>query len=95
MLSEHQDDWLRANCADALSRLALAQHDYERAYRLAVLADAVLRAIGAPRQPPDQLDRVRVVRESSARLRAGMERELEERARSMIWSDLRAEAGQL
>ena len=95
LLSEHQDDWLRANCADALSRLALAQRDYERAYGMAMFADGVLASIGAPRQPPDQLDRDRVVREAASRLPAGSERELEARAGSMTWNDLLSDAAQL
>lgn len=95
LLREHQDDWLSANCVDALSRLALAQREWERAYRLAMFADGVLRSIGVPRQPPDQLDRERIVREAAAHLGTDREQEQVERAREMTWNDVVEDSAQI
>ena len=88
LVREHQDDWLGANCVDAFSRLALAAHDWAAAYRLAMFADGIFAAIGVPRQPPDQLDRERVVREAAERLDSAGEELQRERARLMSWSDV-------
>lgn len=95
LVREHQDDWLSANCVDALSRLALAQQDFAAAYRLALFADSVFRAIGVPRQPPDELDRERVVREAVARLDPQGEQLQRAQAREMSWSDVLKEAAQI
>lgn len=95
LLREHQDDWLSANCVDALARLALAQRDWDRAYRLTMFADGVFQAIGVPRQPPDQLDRERVFREAGARL-SGIEEEAHTAsARDLTWNDVVREAAQI
>ena len=95
LVREHQDDWLSANCVDALSRLACAQQDWSAAYRLALFADEVLRSIGVPRQPPDELDRERVVREALAHLSEAAEKEQRERVRRMTWNDVLQEAEQM
>lgn len=87
LLREYQDDWLAANCLDALARLAIAEQDWARALRLAGFADGVLDAIGVPRQPPDQLDYENVVREASSALGAGEAKKELERARSFGWPD--------
>lgn len=88
LVREHQDDWLSANCVDAFSRLALAAEDWPSAYRLALFADGIFGAIGAPRQPPDQLDRERVGREAAARLGPDGEEKQRKRAQGMSWSDV-------
>ncbi|HET6894018.1 MAG TPA: diguanylate cyclase [Candidatus Baltobacteraceae bacterium] len=88
LVREHQDDWLSANCVDAFSRLALMQHDWSAAYRLALFADGIFGAIGVPRQPPDQADRERVVREAADRLGIDGEARQREHARAMSWSDV-------
>jgi len=88
LVREHQDDWLGANCADAFSRLALAVHDWSAAYRLALFADGIFRSIGVQRQPPDQLDRERVVREAAAWLGASGEEDAKQRSSGMSWSDV-------
>lgn len=95
LLQEHQDDWLSANCVDALARLALAQRDWERAYRLTCFADGIFQSIGVPRQPPDQLDRERVFREAASHLNIGVEEELDRAASEMSWSDVLREAAQI
>ncbi len=95
LLHEHQDDWLSANCADSLSRFALAQQDWAAAYRLALFADGIFAAIGVPRQPPDEIDRERVVRDSGAHLTDGAQDIQRERALHMTWSDVLEEAAQL
>jgi tetratricopeptide (TPR) repeat protein len=95
LLREHQDDWLSANCVDSIARLALAQRDWERAYRLTMFADAIFRTIGVPRQPPDQLDRERVVREAQARLGARAEQEQRDSSRRMTWNDVVREVAQI
>jgi tetratricopeptide (TPR) repeat protein len=95
LLREHLDDWLSANCVDVLSRFALTQQDWARAYRLATFADGVFESIGVPRQPPDQLDRERVVREAAARLGKSGERREAARAREMTWSEVLNEAASL
>ncbi len=66
MLREHRDDWLSANCLDCLSRLSLVEKDWQRALRLAGFADGVFDTIGVPRQPPDQADYEKVVREAQS-----------------------------
>jgi len=53
-----------------------------------MFADGIFGAIGVPRQPPDQLDRERVVREAAQRLGAEGEELQRERARLMSWSDV-------
>lgn len=88
LLLEHHDDWLSANCVDAFSRLALAAQDWSAAYRLVMFADGIFRSVGAPRQPPDQLDRERVVREAAARLGSSGEEQLRARTHGMSWSDV-------
>lgn len=95
LLREHQDDWLSANCVDSLARLALAQRDWEHAYRLTIFADAIFRAIGVPRQPPDQLDRERVLREAAANLGTHAEEEQREIARQMTWTDVMREVSHI
>ncbi|HET9095836.1 MAG TPA: diguanylate cyclase [Candidatus Baltobacteraceae bacterium] len=95
LLREHQDDWLSANCVDSLARLALAQRDWERAYRLTMFADATFRAIGVPRQPPDQLDRERVFREAATHLGTRAEEEQREKSRQMTWNDVIKEVAQI
>ncbi|HEY9179953.1 MAG TPA: tetratricopeptide repeat protein, partial [Candidatus Baltobacteraceae bacterium] len=95
LVREYQDDWLSANCVDALSRLALAQQDVACAYRLALFADGVFDGIGVPRQPPDELDRERVVREALAHLDESAEHAERERAKAMTWSDVLREAAQI
>ncbi len=72
LVRENQDDWLSANCVDSLSRLALAQREFDRAYRLALFADEIFASIGVPRQPPDQLDRERVVRDAACASRSAI-----------------------
>jgi tetratricopeptide (TPR) repeat protein len=95
IVREHQDDWLSANCVDSLSRLALAQREFDRAYRLALFADEIFSSVGVPRQPPDQLDRERVVREAVEHLGPRAEAELAFRVRSMTWTDVLKEAAQI
>jgi diguanylate cyclase (GGDEF)-like protein len=88
LVRQYQDDWLSANCVDAFSRLALAARDWGGAYRLALFADAIFRSVGAPRQPPDQLDRDRVVREAASHLSPSAEEQQRRRAERMSWSDV-------
>lgn len=95
LVREYQDDWLSANCVDALSRLALAQQDFASAYRLALFADGVFRAIGVPRQPPDEVDRERVVRESVAQLDRSTEQSERDRVREMTWADVLQDAAEI
>ena len=64
------------------------QHDWSAAYRLALFADGIFGAIGVPRQPPDQADRERVVREAADRLGSDGEARQREHARAMSWSDV-------
>lgn len=94
LLQEHQDEWLSANCVDALSRLALAQQDWAGAYRLALFADGIFRSVGVPRQPPDQVDRERVVREALAHLGAGANAHVD-REPAMTWNDVMREAAHM
>lgn len=95
LVREHQDEWLGANCVDSLSRLALAQQEWERAYRLTLFADGLFRSIGVPRQPPDEIDRDRVVRESLAHLGSRREALARQRAQEMSWNDVANETTQL
>jgi diguanylate cyclase (GGDEF)-like protein len=95
ILREHQDDWLSANCVDGLSRLALSQQEYAAAYRLVLFADELFASIGVPRQPPDQLDRERVLRDSASRLGQQGEETQRERSRGMTWDDVLREAAQI
>jgi tetratricopeptide (TPR) repeat protein len=95
LVREHHDDWLSANCVDALSRLALAQQDWGAAYRLALFADEIFRAVGVSRQPPDELDRERVVQEAISNLGAAAERAQREQAREMTWDHVLKEAVQI
>lgn len=95
LVREHQDDWLSANCVDALSRLACAQQEWDTAYRFVLFADEVLRSIGVPRQPPDELDRERVVRDALSHLGPAAQQEQRDRAREMTWSDVLREAASM
>jgi diguanylate cyclase (GGDEF)-like protein len=95
LVREHHDDWLSANCVDALSRLALAQQDWGAAYRLALFADEIFSSIGVPRQPPDELDRERVVQEAIEQLGATGEQAQRERAGEMTWGDVLKETAQI
>jgi diguanylate cyclase (GGDEF)-like protein len=92
LLREYQDDWLAANCLDALARLAVAEQDWGRALRLAGFADSVLDAMGVPRQPPDQLDYEDVVREATAAIGAADAKRELECARTLGWPDAVKEA---
>jgi tetratricopeptide (TPR) repeat protein len=92
LLREYQDDWLAANCLDALARLAVAEQDWGRALRLAGFANSVLDAMGVPRQPPDQLDYENVVRDATQALGAAEATRELERARSLGWPDAVKEA---
>lgn len=88
LVREHQDDWLSANCIDAFSRLALVGNDWAAAYRLALFADGVFRSIGVPRQPPDQIDHERVIREATTYVSANTEEELRRNAHDTTWVDV-------
>jgi tetratricopeptide (TPR) repeat protein len=88
LVREYQDDWLSANCVDAFSRLALVGNDWTAAYRLALFADGVFRNIGVPRQPPDQIDHERVIREAATYVSPNIEEQLRRRAHDTTWGDV-------
>jgi tetratricopeptide (TPR) repeat protein len=88
LVREDQDDWLSANCIDALAQLALAEKEWLRALRLACFANIVLQRIGVPRQPPDQLDYEHLIRE--AKVAVGLDAAEKERMRAekMNWAEV-------
>ena len=92
LVREYQDDWLSANCLDAISRLAILEKDWRRALRLAGFADYVLETIGVPRQPPDQIHYEQVTRQACEVLgEACAVKELQD-AQAMKWSEALNEA---
>jgi diguanylate cyclase (GGDEF)-like protein len=88
LVREYQDEWLSANCVDALARLALAEKDWPRALRLVAFANRLFENIGVPRQPPDQLDYEHLLRD--AKVAVGLEAAENERLRAqkMTWPDV-------
>jgi predicted ATPase len=88
LVREYQDDWLSANCVDALAQLASVENEWLRALRLAFFADRLFESIGVPRQPPDQLDYEHLVRE--AKVAVGLDSAEKEcvSAQKMSWPDV-------
>ncbi len=95
LVREYQDEWLSANCVDALARLALAEKDRLRALRLAAFASALFESIGVPRQPPDQLDYEHLMRE--AKVAVGPDAAEKEciRGQKMTWADVVKEVAEI
>ena len=94
LVREYQDDWLSGNCVDSLARLALAEKDWARALRLAGFADGIFESIGVPRQPFDQLDYERILREAEAAMGPEAARSAIESGREMVWVEALKEAQQ-
>jgi diguanylate cyclase (GGDEF)-like protein len=95
LVREYQDEWLSANCVDALARLALAEKDWTRALRLAAFASASFESIGVPRQPPDQLDYEHLVREAKVAVGPNTADKQIARARKMTWPDVLKEVEEI
>jgi tetratricopeptide (TPR) repeat protein len=95
LVREYQDEWLSANCVDALAQLALAEKDSLRVLRLAAFASTVFENIGVPRQPPDQIDYEHLMRE--AKVAVGLDAAEKEsvRARKMNWSEIMKEIAEI
>jgi tetratricopeptide (TPR) repeat protein len=95
LVREYQDEWLSANCVDALAQLALAEKDCLRALRLSAFASAVFENIGVPRQPPDQIDYEHLMRE--AKVAVGLDAAEKERvgAQKMNWSGIMKEIAEI
>ena len=68
-----QEPWFTAGALDSLARLAVADGKPACALRLTGYADALIESLGVPRQPSDESEYRRVLRESirSARRRIG------------------------
>ena len=95
LVREYQDEWLSANCVDALGRLALAEKDWMRALRLASFASALFESIGVPRQPPDQLDYEHLLREVKVAVGPDAAEQESASAREMTWSDVLKEIAEI
>ena len=95
LVREYQDDWLSANCLDAIARLAMLEKDWRGALRLAGFADYVLETIGVPRQPPDQVQYEQVMQQACEVLgESRAVKELQD-AQAMKWSEALSEALQI
>jgi tetratricopeptide (TPR) repeat protein len=95
LVREYQDEWLSANCVDALARLALTEKDWMRALRLAAFATALFESIGVPRQPPDQLDYEHLLREAKVAVGPDAAEKERTRGRKMSWADVLREVTDL
>lgn len=92
LLREYQDEWMSANCIDALSRLAIAEKEFTRALRLAAFADATFETIGVPRQPQDQLDYEYVMCEAKVAIGQDAAEKAVQAGRAMRWPQAAREA---
>ncbi|HVA28105.1 MAG TPA: diguanylate cyclase, partial [Candidatus Baltobacteraceae bacterium] len=87
-----QEPWFTAGALDSLARLAMAEAQPARALHLTGNADALVESLGVPRQPSDEAEYRRVIREGIETLgeeAAGAELE---RGRTMSWLEILHEA---
>jgi len=87
-----QEPWFTAGALDSLARLAIADGKPACAMRLTGYADALVESLGVPRQPSDESEYRRVLREAIEALGDDAASKAMEVGRAMPWVDVLNEA---